>query len=421
MAKYRARHCAWSFLITSSLTTLLLTFWGRGTSNKMLTWRLKSNGPEESSFMLAQSTQLTPILARSTNTTSSKSLSQPTSHAVSVAQQASVADIVVVLQTYNGRLDVVKASRLWRKGRLPAIFVFQEGANLSPSDLADFAANNEHVLSYPKCDRWVNNFQFESPGNRAWAMAPFLAHRLLRGQYKWLAFGDDDTYFFTTGLTRLASKLDHRKRFWVSDAVCGPCGRTPPACAKLVCPLCTPNQTGGFCNGDCTPRQICEGAHPDNIQGCLDTGFPIAYGGTGMLLSVGLLQSLSMDAFENCTFTEPALSGYGGSDNLLAACLWRLGATLTVPEIDPLRPMHAGRFGNMLGKDLLRIGQEAVDGSVSQDNMRKLAHGVSTHLTVRGLEKIPRPVHKAGAGLHSAAIKALTAVYDFAIQGAGLD
>ena len=77
-------------------------------------------------------------------------------------------------------------------------------------------------------------------GDTRQAMAPLLAHKALKGSYKWLVFGDDDTVFFTDAIRNLVQDFDHDMPYAIS-------GKSPYV-TSLTAPL-----KGGICRvaADC--------------------------------------------------------------------------------------------------------------------------------------------------------------------------
>lgn len=74
----------------------------------------------------------------------------------------------------------------------------------SEEDLRAAATNNEIWSTYPDS----NDGRTQYPGDTRAALAPLLAHRALRGRYRWQLYGDDDTIWFANGVLELVQKLD---------------------------------------------------------------------------------------------------------------------------------------------------------------------------------------------------------------------
>lgn len=76
--------------------------------------------------------------------------------------------------------------------------------NVTDAELRARSHHNEVLIHFP--DNSDGRTQY--PGDTRAALAPLLAHRALRGQYKWMLYGDDDTLWFINGVVELARKMD---------------------------------------------------------------------------------------------------------------------------------------------------------------------------------------------------------------------
>ncbi|KAK9861544.1 hypothetical protein WJX84_011487 [Apatococcus fuscideae] len=257
-------------------------------------------------------------------------------------------DLVIVFGTTTAgdRPELVQATRFWRKG--VAAFIATNG-NVSETELRVGQINNEVYVTYP--DSTDGRTQY--PGDTRAALAPLLAHRALRGQYKWLLYGDDDTLWFMNGVLDLAGKMDSSMPYIITDAgywhnwskpgfharfdedgplQCLPCNFpaaewreaegsafTPPiACPCTTQLLCDADQRG-ILSKDCQMPEWFRMIH--HIDG-----------GAGALISHGLMEALDADAYEACVTSGDGIA----SDYLFSYCMWQSGFAPTFPSFNSM-------------------------------------------------------------------------------------
>lgn len=188
------------------------------------------------------------------------------------------------------------------------------------------------------------------------AIAPFLAHEAVDGNYKWMLFGDDDTIWLMKNVERLLENYDHRLPYAISDYMyfgktfgtentvyeehnrpwsdgswhAG--STTAPRC--LPCHLDLPAGWQESLQGpmmmracSCSPRLACMA----NRKACAHSRFrpPFPYGGAGIILSRGLFDHVDKDEILQCIRNGVSVSN--GGDQLLAHCLWKQGIAATDP------------------------------------------------------------------------------------------
>lgn len=339
-----------------------------------------------------------------------------------VPQQATVAsddpltdeDLVIVMGTCAKRLVLAQASAREARGNSTGIRIVY---GLDNSTLAEHmqqhvgAFHNEFYVWWPdrppsimikgkkgKPQRLKLSKPF-LPGDSRVSMMPWLAHKALQDAppYKWLLYGDDDTFFFLHGVRQLLRSYDHSLPYVISDSFwhhihknqadaprCSPChgpgnlqvGRAKPkadASDNAVqpkqpplhvpprgCP-CTPELA---CNFTLHAMQLADKAasRDQPFKWCPESklyGFPKNYptlcdfshfhGGSGVLVSVGAMQKVPFNAAVACyydnvdelsfDFTNKAMRVVAHGDRLTSLCFWVNGIALT----DPGYALGAGR------------------------------------------------------------------------------
>jgi len=270
-------------------------------------------------------------------------------------------DFVYALFSDPHRMPIVRAGRAWRQG-CRTVIATNEIA-LTAEERAEADLHNEIWIVYP------DNTREESSGvaDMRGAILPVLAHRVLKGEYKWMLWGDDDTMWFPHGASALLRSWDHTSPHLISDnwwpenrripgknaARCMPChaharpgdsvkhGLVKTAhdfLAPVGCPVCT-------------SRMLCEnlanfGWHYDEWRAregdgaCDDlSNWPepttSEHGGTGMAISVAAAQQVAgTDEFEQCVHDPRGWNRtsyiYGqrwnqGGDAIFMRCMWRAG------------------------------------------------------------------------------------------------
>ncbi|KAG2488706.1 hypothetical protein HYH03_012706 [Edaphochlamys debaryana] len=294
-------------------------------------------------------------------------------------------DMVLVKPTVPSRLELAHATMRAGRG--------EDVASGSPS--ARQALRAVYVMSNASLAQELQASQggqdFRRPGDSRVALAPWLAHKALGDTYKWILFGDDDTYFFLDGVKHLLRDYDPDLPYVVTDLVvhkgtafhsdaprCLPCHVTPAFRAFVAARPDAPGIGSGKEEDEnpryteapvppsgcpCTPDLACEwhlnvtgqrhllnrtaplsslaasrGAmDQDNPTNCQFPGF---HGGYGVLISVGAMRKVSYEAALECfyddlnSFTATSYwKAKGHGDQLTSGCFWRHGVALTDPGI----------------------------------------------------------------------------------------
>ncbi|KAK9814466.1 hypothetical protein WJX72_006430 [[Myrmecia] bisecta] len=196
------------------------------------------------------------------------------------------------------------------------------------------------------------------PGDTRAAITPFLAAKALGADsFKWLLSGDDDTVFFTDNVIKLLAPLDHNLPYILSDALwfynhsspdfvhfhphpmaprCLPCDHDDPTADGSKAPFAAPRGC------PCTPALLCESddGHRFNKTTCelLSNGklygvgrFFNIHGGSGVILSSGLMRQIPYKTFRQCLKKLPGRAL--GGDAMFSRCLWQLGFATTDPGL----------------------------------------------------------------------------------------
>jgi len=286
------------------------------------------------------------------------------------------------------RYPLMKGSRTWRQG-IRAVFALGQNATLNIT-AEEGLKHNETYLEF--ADEQGNH-----RGHLRAAMSFVLAHKAIGPNYKWMLGGDDDTLFYPPNLVRLLSRLNHSMPYFIADDLWfaglsanrsdSPFsdGRPPhyhhphafaPRCLPCHHPHCR-NATHADslpldCGCPCTPKGACFAETLPLYDGknktCEAKARVVAHGGSGFILSVGLMQALNFTVFELCAMRHP-----GHGDNALSVCLWKQNFAATA-----LSRSHK-YFGS------------AYDPKCKNENVKcrnKLRSLISTHLAARRYKSI---------------------------------
>ncbi|GIL62900.1 hypothetical protein Vafri_17111 [Volvox africanus] len=269
------------------------------------------------------------------------------------------ADLVIVRGTCTSRLDLAhatgRAARRINSTDLRILYVLEDADKAQQLQDRFGSSLNETYLV------WPDRPDPKKPGDTRVAMAPWLAHDALGESYKWILFGDDDTFFFVDGVKALLREYDHNLPYIVTDAIwhkrrrnlmeaprCLPCHVTPAfrQAASIRSDTDKPTKTAatasgadsgsdGDSDGDssswimppqgcpCTPHLACEftlnvtgigrrsrpmvwspesklwGFPPDYPTKC---DYPHFHGGSGVLISVGAMRQVPYSEAMRCYY-----------------------------------------------------------------------------------------------------------------------
>ncbi|KAK9836092.1 hypothetical protein WJX81_000611 [Elliptochloris bilobata] len=259
-----------------------------------------------------------------------------------------------------------KESRAWRQGMRTYVATnYAPGAALR----AEAEQHNETWAAYPD-DRPLRSLALK--GDSRAALAPHFG-----GAYKWLLYGDDDTFFFTDAMLGVLGGLDPDMPYFLTDHLWWSSGSSVHSHALRdthhphgAAPRCVPcgylRNTSALpfpapAGCPCTPHLLCaadrHGVMFQALRGpCGMPRVPVAtysmHGGAGALLSVGLLRAIDFEAFEDCVLTTYSTGG----DAFISICLWQAGYGMT--DIDPFwHPSPMGRTMFDVGRVAQQDGQ----------------------------------------------------------------
>eukprot|EP00198_Chlamydomonas_reinhardtii_P013094 XP_001702431.1 predicted protein [Chlamydomonas reinhardtii] len=310
--------------------------------------------------------------------------------------QQDVSDLLVVFPTFHKRIGVVEASRAWRMG-VSTHIVVDDLVRLDALRAAG-SRHNETFSALPDLPGM--------PTSMRHVLAPLLAHTATGGRYKWMLLGDDDTLFSLPAVRGLLRemRLPHTEPIAISDFlvhcrfeqsakldVAGGGRRyTAPATRDTRCPAAAPStQTAAASSSNSTPlittpttpvpcmlppasrRPPRFRPHPD----CPPEGRTSFYGGTGVILSLGLMQHLARRSLHaqaalgpdslssaaaaaaaeaaaadaDTSFYAVAMSNYSPAGDVLMSEAWRrAGIGFTPPPPLPYQ-LACRRFGSLVG------------------------------------------------------------------------
>ncbi|KAA6418042.1 MAG: hypothetical protein FRX49_11960 [Trebouxia sp. A1-2] len=164
----------------------------------------------------------------------------PSSRALQVPGKFGVTrqDLVVAVPSDPTRAALIQASKAWRQAQIHllahSIFIptilHSLTSLLIHADLKTFVAVNtssnipkEQVKFGQEVSiSWFDNKAgTQTPGCESWearvALTPFLAHQEYQGEYEWMLYGHDDTFFFVDGALDLLQDFDPSLPYIITD------------------------------------------------------------------------------------------------------------------------------------------------------------------------------------------------------------
>lgn len=303
-------------------------------------------------------------------------------------------DLLIAYPATESHLPLIQAGRQWHKGIKTVVTV--DDPALVGKYAAEATASNEVWVDYTDD---APPLRAKHPGDPRAAFTPWLADKTVNSTgYKWILYGDDDTFWFVGGVLDLLKDLDPDMPYIVTDNLwwsdvegtigsqpnfraprCLPCNHSisgfegvldkRPFNAPLGCPctaqqLCNSPDLAQFFNPDCDiPRH---GSRTYSM-----------HGGAGTLISVGLMRKVSYEFMEQCLWSEQA----PGGDGLLMACLWRAGYGVSDPGFSFYHPeLRMFDPVSQEGRQLLYAFTEGLSGGCDSSCQTLLAHVVSSHV-----------------------------------------
>ncbi|KAL3145601.1 hypothetical protein ABBQ32_003149 [Trebouxia sp. C0010 RCD-2024] len=330
-------------------------------------------------------------------------------------------DLVAAIPTDFDNRPLTDGSKIWRQDmrtylvvNTSYVFLEQPVADTDTDMWRSWRDDNETFLT-GWCEPWDPRV----------ALTPFLAHRDFHGEYKWMLFGHDDTFFFVNNVLELLQDFDPdlpyviTDHFWWTDEPlksanpqtnfyhsseyaphCMPChwdkeeeqralqGRTGnlplpfppyPGCPCTLEHICKSDKRGFFetpCNAPLKPL-------PVRVQI-----------GAGALISRGFLEKVPLAFMEQCILDLPAAPR---ANALFSHCIQQAGYAFTSPghafyhwdaksfDPGPLdSQMHPGPLNSLL---LLHAFRNASLGTADEVSRELVSHVISAHmegLTLQG-------------------------------------
>ncbi|DBA97751.1 TPA: hypothetical protein ACH3X3_012628 [Trebouxia sp. C0006] len=196
-------------------------------------------------------------------------------------------DLVVAMPSDPSRAALIQASKAWRQDLKTFIAV-----NTSSKTPKEQVKTGEEVRM-----SWVDNKAgMGIPGCESWearvAVTPFLAHQEYEGEYEWMLYGHDDTFFFVDGALDLLQDFDSSlpyiitDHFWWSDESphdsdlyhphekaphCLPCHWTQPDEQQSLRAVDSYLPFAPYTGCPCTAEQICRHDSRPLYQASCDT------------------------------------------------------------------------------------------------------------------------------------------------------
>ncbi|KAL0040094.1 hypothetical protein WJX79_006208 [Trebouxia sp. C0005] len=310
-------------------------------------------------------------------------------------------DLVVAMPTDKRHFPIVEASRAWRKDIRTLVALANETV---ASEYAHFG-NSSEVWGYYPDDEPLKGLH---PGDSRAALTPFLAHEAFEGDYKWILYGDDDTFFFVDGVLELLQDFDPSLPYFITDHYwwgdelnesmnyhpheraprCLPCHWTQedeerslradgyrPFQPYIGCPctaerICKTDDRGFF--DDACNMPVWKPLPADDFR------VYTMHGGAGALMSIGLMERLPLSFMDRCM---KDLARSSGGDALISVCLWRAGYAFTDPGYS-FYHWEAKSFdpGPENSTVLLAYLEDATSNNSDQYSLELLTHLATSHL-----------------------------------------
>ncbi|KAA6420808.1 MAG: hypothetical protein FRX49_09197, partial [Trebouxia sp. A1-2] len=130
------------------------------------------------------------------------------------------ADLLLVIPGSLDRFELAKASRAWRQGVPTALIMDQELHMLQDAEAVQEELNDNLEIWATSPDIPPMNPLTEKAGDFRAALAPFLANvTAAPNSYKWILYGDDDTFWFIDNALVYLNQLDPDMPYLLSDNI----------------------------------------------------------------------------------------------------------------------------------------------------------------------------------------------------------
>ncbi|DBA70080.1 TPA: hypothetical protein ACH3X2_012243 [Trebouxia sp. C0005] len=340
----------------------------------------------------------------------------PSSRALQVPGKFGVTrqDLVVAVPSDPTRAALIQASKAWRQD-LKTFVAVNTSSNI-PKEQVKFG--QEVSISW-----FDNKAGTQTPGCESWearvALTPFLAHQEYQGEYEWMLYGHDDTFFFVDGALDLLQDFDPSlpyiitDHFWWSDEPshntdlyhpheraphCLPCHWTPADEHQSLRAADSYLPFAPYTGCPCTVEQMCRHDSRPLYQASCDTQLhplPVRmHIGAGALISRGLLAKVSLTFMQDCIQDMPYAQG---ANSLFSHCIQKAGFAFTSPGYSfyhwEAKAFDPGPEGSLL---LLQALQDARMGSADDISLDIVSHVVTSHLDVhqQGITGAAQTMHR---------------------------
>lgn len=259
-------------------------------------------------------------------------------------------DLVVAMPSDLKHASLIQASAAWRQELRTYIAVNTSliplARPVSPSDTELWRSYPDDVEEMMKwgCQTWEPRM----------ALTPFFAHDAFQGEYEWILYGHDDTFFFVEGVLELLQDFDPSlpyvitDHFWWTDEPleaatdfyhpneyaphCLPCHWTTQDEQRSMSRIDDYKPFTPYIGCPCTAEHICRNDKRNLYKkACNSPQEPLPFrmdAGAGVLISRGLMEKVPLEFMHKCIFD---IKRAHGADDLFSRCLQQAGYAFTSP------------------------------------------------------------------------------------------
>lgn len=313
-------------------------------------------------------------------------------------------DLLVAIPSDLKHIGLIEASKAWRKDLKTYIAV---NTSLLPLARPVSPRDTELWRSYPDYDEAMQKHGCQSWEPRM-VLTPFFAHEAFEGDYDWMLYGHDDTFFFVEGVLDLLQDFDPSlpyvitDHFWWSDEPiesatnffhphefaphCLPCHWSSEDEQRSTQAVDSYKPFAPYIGCPCTVEEICR--HDNRklyTQACDEPLNPLPFrmdAGAGALISRGLMEKIPLSFMEKCVLD---IKRAQGADDLFSRCLQQAGYAFTSPghsfyhweakSFDP-GPQHS--------QLLEKIFHDASSGAAQDIPLGMISHVITSHVKLEG-------------------------------------
>ena len=181
-----------------------------------------------------------------------------------------------------------------------------------------------------------------------YVVTPSLANQTFFPDYDWLLYADAETIWFAENVLEMLASIDPSEPWYFSESM------FPSSNNNCVFPGRTPLEKNG-CTYSPAPNPLC--SHATFLADPATCAFAVAPdtdlsatkhprapgqvwngGNWGLIVSRGLMASISVDEWLDCALCRNGASCYGGGDCRVGECIWRYGTAPTLPDRNYTEP-----------------------------------------------------------------------------------